>query len=142
MNDSLVRVAFALLLPTAVLVWRHSKIVALAIALPLLANVYEMQSSIALAVEHPARVLVPASSMALAFAEFYAEARDGRQWSRPAMLGILVFSSGAADIAALPTFRLLGEWAVPPLAILVCAALIVVSAWPKRRVPWVSSSLV
>ena len=141
MNELLWKAAAALLLPVVVIVWRHSKIVALACLVPLAANLYVLRSGIELATEHPARVLIPAVSMALGFAELYAEARDGHRWSRPALLGLLVFASGGGDIAALPTFRLLGEWAVPLLQIAVCVALIVVSVWPKGRFTWKSSLL-
>jgi hypothetical protein len=139
MNDFLWRLGAALLLPAAVVAVRHSKIVSLAIAWPLAANLYVALSGIELAIHHPARVLVPAISSALGFAELYAEARDGHRFSQPAVLGLLVFASGAADIAALPAFALLHEWAVPYVQIAVCAALIVISLWPKRRLPWVSS---
>jgi hypothetical protein len=141
MNAFLLRTAVALLLPAAILALRHSKIVAVAIVWPLLANLYVLRTGVALNIEHPARVLVPAISSALGFAELYAEAREGNRFSRPAILGVLVFASGAADIAALPAFALLHEWAVPYVQIVVCSALIVISLWPKRRVPWVSSLL-
>jgi len=140
MNIHLWRTAIALLLPAAVLVWRHSKIVALAIAWPLVANLYIVARNIDLSVEHPARVLVSAISAALGFAELYAESAHGKPHSRAAILGLLVFSSGIGDIAALPTFAVLHEWAMPPLQILVCLALIFISTW-KGRFRWESSLL-
>ncbi|MBK9263070.1 MAG: hypothetical protein IPM54_25110 [Polyangiaceae bacterium] len=142
MNAFLLRTAVALLLPAAILAARHSKIVALAIGWPLAANLYVSLSGVELAIEHPARVLVPAISSALGFAELYAEARDGHRFSQPAILGLLVFASGAADIAALPAFAVLNEWAVPYIQIVVCTALIIVSLWPRRRLPWISSLVV
>ncbi len=140
MNPYLWRLAIVLLLPAGVKAWQHSKIVSLAILWPLVANLYVDMRGIELAVEHPARVLVSAISAAFGFAEMYAEARDGQRFSRAAILGLLVFSSGAADIAALPTFAMLHEWALPPLQILVCGAIIIVSTW-KGRFRWESSSL-
>jgi hypothetical protein len=112
----------------------------LAILWPFAANIYIVARGIDLAVEHPARVLVSAISAALGFAELYAESRDGNRFSRAAILGLLVFSSGVADIAALPTFAVLHEWALPPLQCLVCLALIIISTW-KGRFRWESSLL-
>lgn len=140
MNLFLWRLSIALLIPAAFVVWRHSKLVSIAIIWPLLANLYVVLLNIELTVEHPARVLVSAISAAFGFAELYAEARDGNRFSRAAILGLLVFGSGAGDIAALPTFAVLNEWAMPPLQILVCLALIFISTW-KGRFRWESSLL-
>ena len=141
MTDFLWRLSIALLLPAAVAAWRHSKLVSLAIIWPLIANAYVVARGIELATAHPSRILVSAISAALGFAELYAEARDGNRFSRPAILGVLVFSSGVADIAALPTFALLHEWALPPLQCLFCGVLIVVSTWKKGGFRWESSLL-
>ena len=132
-NEHLWRFAAALLLPVAVLVWRHSRIVAIATAWPLAANVWVMRASIELAVEHPARVLVPAISAMLGFAELYAEGREGRRFSRRGVLGALVFASGVADIGALPTFALVHEWTVPVVQTTVLFAMAATAAWPKER---------
>jgi hypothetical protein len=140
MNDFLWRLSIILMLPAAVAVWRHSKLVALAIAWPLAANIYIVARSIDLSVEHPARVLVPAISAAMGFAELYSESAHGKRFSRAAILGLIVFSSGGADIGALPTFSVLHEWAVPPIQCLVCLALVFVSTW-KGRFRWESSLL-
>jgi len=137
MADLIWRLSIALLIPAAVAAWRHSKIVSIAVTWPLLANLYVVVRALELPVEHPARVLVPAISAALGFAELYAEAREDRRFSRSAILGLLLFSSGGADIAALPTFALLHEWAVPSLQCLVCLAICFIATW-KGRFRWES----
>jgi len=76
MADLIWRLSIALLIPAAVAAWRHSKIVSIAVTWPLLANLYVVVRALELPVEHPARVLVPAISAALGFAELYAEARS------------------------------------------------------------------
>jgi hypothetical protein len=140
MYDLVTRIALAMVLPSAILSWRHSPIVSLAIAIPFFANIYVSATGIVLPVEHPARVIVPIASMVLAFAEGYAEGKHKQGLTRAALLGGLVFGSGLADIAALPMFALLHGWAVPSLQILVCLAIVAVCTIPRRRFPWMISS--
>lgn len=138
--DLATRIALALVLPAAVLSWRHSPIVSLAIAIPFLANVYVLATGVVLPVEHPARVIVPVASMVLAFAEGYAEGKHKQGLTRAALLGGLVFGCGMADLAALPMFAILQGWAAPGIQIVVCLAMIAVCTIPKRRLPWLISS--
>lgn len=137
----LVQLAAALLLPASVLSLRHSKLVSLACAVPLVATIAILRLDIDMSSDsHPLRFAVPLITMALGFTAAFLEARQGHARSRAAILGIVVFSSGAGDVAALPAFRLLGEWAVPYLQICVCLALITISVWPKGwKEPWSSS---
>lgn len=141
MTDLLMRIAFVLLIPTMVLAWRHSKLVAFAIAIPFVVNIYVLRTGIDLPVEHPARVLTPAISAMLGFAEAYAEGRHGKTISRACLLGVLTFALGGADIAALPTFKLLHGWYPIWMSILVSLTMIAVSTVPERRFPWLISSL-
>jgi hypothetical protein len=140
-TDFAIRLALALLIPAMGLSWRHSKLVALAIAIPFAANIYVMRTGIDLPVEHPARVLVPAISAMLGFAEAYAEGRHGKTISRACVLGILAFALGIADIAALPTFAVLRGWYPIWMSILVSITMIAVSTVPQRRFPWLISSM-
>lgn len=141
MYDLLARIALAMLIPAMVLSWRHSKLVSAAIAVPLFANLYVVATGAVLSVEHPARVLIPAVSAALGFAEAYATGWNGKEISRPCLLGILTFAIGGADIAALPTFAVLHGWSVPWLSIIVCLAIIAVATTPKGKISWLISSI-
>lgn len=132
------KIATALLLPAAALSYRHSKLVSAACAVPMLVTLLVLQGMVDMSSEaHPLRFLVPLASMALAFVALIVESRAGRTKSRAAAMALLVFASGGGDVAALPTFRLLHEWAVPPLQICICVTLILISVWPKGwKEPW------
>lgn len=141
MNDVLWHVVTGLMGLAAIFAARHSLVVALAIACPAMANFYVMRTNVDFAVDHPVRLIVPIVSAVIGFSKLFAEASKGRRSSRPALLGLVVFVSGALDVLALPASAAISEWIVSPLQYIACALLIGCSLLPEWRFRWFSSAL-
>jgi len=132
MSEPLIFLALMFAAHVTSVVARSSKLTAMALAVPLAANMMELRAAESMAQDHPARVVVPLASAALAGIAAAREGRCALRVSRACALGVLTCAFGLTDALAPKYFVVYADWFPLWFDLLGYGLLLVVATRPER----------